>query len=139
MTRCRRDCRRFANRRTASQVWLILSSAALVLTLAGCAGGGVIDVTFLAPATNTDGSPLTDLNSYRVYYGTTEHPCPGGRPIVAAAPKVQVPANQLVRVRLTGLAVGTHYYVAVTAVNSRGIESECTETRSAPARPANQN
>jgi hypothetical protein len=67
-----------------------LSLVALALTLAGCATG-VLDVTFLAPTTNTDGSPLTDLNSYRVYYGTTEHPCPGGRVIAAAAPKEPLP------------------------------------------------
>jgi len=114
-----------------------LSPASIALALAGCAGGGVIDATFFAPTRNTDGSTLTDLNSFRVYYGTTEHPCPGGRAIVAAAPK-ELPPDRLVRVRLTGLSVGTLYYVAATAVNSRGLESACTEAESARARPADQ-
>jgi len=32
--------------------------------------------------------------------------------------------------------MGTLYYVTVTAVNAGGIESECTDTKSARARPA---
>jgi hypothetical protein len=57
---------------------------------------------------------------------------------VAAAPKVQLPPDQPLTVRLTGLSVGTLYYVTVTAVNARGIESECTDSKSARARPADQ-
>jgi len=108
----------------------------LGLTLSGCAGSGVIDVTFLPPTKNADGSPLTDLHSFRVYYATTAAPCHGGRAIVAAAPKVQLPPDQPLKVRLTGLKMGTLYYVTVTAVNARGIESPCTDTKSARARPA---
>src|SRR5262249_17521267 len=76
--------------------------------------------------------------SYRVYYGTTEHPCPGGRLVTAAAPKVRLPPDQPLKVRLTGLRMGTLYYVAVTAVNSQGGESPCTPTASARARAAEQ-
>ena len=71
---------------------------------------------------------------YRVYYGTTDAPCPGERAIVAAAPKIPLPPGQRVGIRLTGLTEGKLYYVAVTAVNSRGIESSCTNTASARAR-----
>lgn len=110
----------------------------LGLLLSGCAGSGVLDVTFLAPTKNADGSPLKDLHSFRVYYGTTEHVCQSGRTIVAAAPKVQLPPDQPLTVRLTGLNVGTLYYVTVAAVNARGIEGECTDTKSARARPAIQ-
>jgi hypothetical protein len=111
----------------------IITTVMIALTLPGCASG-VLDVSFVAPTTNTDGSPLTDVASYRVYYGTTDAPCPGGRVIVAAAPKVPLPPDQPLGVRLTRLTVGKLYYVAVTAVNSRGIESNCTSTVSAPAR-----
>ena len=38
-----------------------------------------------APTTNTDGSPLTDVVSYRVYYSTTDPPCPGGRVLTVDA------------------------------------------------------
>ena len=40
------------------------------------ASAGVLDASWTAPTTNTDGSPLTDLASYRVYYGSSQ-PCPG--------------------------------------------------------------
>jgi len=115
-----------------------VTQVALALTLAGCASGGVLDVTFTAPTTNVDGSPITDLASYRVYYATTEQPCPGGRVVTAAAPKVRLPLDQPLKVRLTGLRMGTLYYVAVTAVNSQGGESACTPTASARARSAEQ-
>jgi hypothetical protein len=104
----------------------------------GCAGSGVLDVTFLAPTKNADGTPLKDLHSFRVYYGTTEQVCGSGRAIVAAAPKVQLPPDQPLTVRLTGLTVGTLYYVTVSAVNAQGIEGVCTDTKSARARPAGQ-
>jgi len=111
----------------------IISPLTSALILAGCASG-VLDVSFVAPSTNTDGSPLKDVASYRVYYDTTDAPCPGGRAIIAAAPKVPLPPGQPLGVRLTRLTVGRLYYVAVTAVNSRGIESSCTNTVSARAR-----
>jgi len=39
---------------------------------------GVLDASWTAPTTNVDGSPLTDVVSYRVYYSTTNPPCPSG-------------------------------------------------------------
>ena len=110
------------------------SRAITVLLLAGCATGGVLEVSFVAPSTNTDGSPLTDLTTYRIYYGTSDSPCRGQRAIVATVPKVPLPADQRLTVKLTGLTVGQLYFVAVSAMNSRGIESECTKALSARAR-----
>ena len=104
------------------------------LFLTGCAASGVLDASWVAPITNADGSPLTDVVSYRVYYSTTDPPCPTGSSIVAAAPKEPLPSDQRLEVRLTGLTVGKLYYVAVTAVNSRGIASSCSSTASARAR-----
>ena len=40
---------------------------------------GILDASWTAPTTNTDGSPLTDLAAYRVYYGTSGAPCRGAR------------------------------------------------------------
>src|SRR5437867_8657895 len=104
------------------------------LILAGCAASGVLDASWVAPITNADGSPLTDVVSYRVYYSTTDPPCPTGNAIVVAAPKVPLPPGQRLEVRLNGLTVGKLYFVAVTAVNSRGSASNCTSTVSARAR-----
>ena len=107
---------------------------ATVLILAGCAASGVLDASWVAPITNADGSPVTDVVSYRVYYSTTDPPCPTGSAIVVAAPKVPLPPDQRLEVRLTGLTVGKLYFVAVTAVNSRGSASNCTSTVSGRAR-----
>ncbi len=49
----------------------------LSLTLAGCGDGGSgsssgsVTLMWDAPTTNADGTPLTDLNGYKIYYGTS--------------------------------------------------------------------
>jgi len=110
---------------------------ALVLAgvLVGCAGkGGVLDLSWTPPTTNTDGSPVGDVAAYRVYYGTTPTPCPGGGYVtVPAKPGV---AGRSVTTRLTGLSVGEVYYVAVTAVSSSGAQSGCSAAASNRARAA---
>jgi len=95
---------------------------------------GVLDASWTAPTTNADGSPLTDLASYRVYYGTTNSPCPGGPFLTVASSTARPASDQKVSVRLTGLTVGQLYYVAITTVNSRGVWSGCTPAASARAR-----
>jgi hypothetical protein len=96
---------------------------------------GVLDASWTAPTTKADGSPLTNLESYRVYYSTTNPPCPDG-PFLRVDSLTARPApDQRVSVRLTGLTRGRLYYVAVRAVNSRGWWSSCTPVVSARARP----
>src|SRR5207245_4386396 len=99
----------------------ILTSVTTALILAGCAARGVLDASWLAPTTNVDGSPLTDVVSYRVYYSTTDPPCPGGRAIVAVAPKVSLPSDQRLEFKLIALTLAILYYVSFNTVNSRGI------------------
>src|SRR5437667_106610 len=49
-----------------------------VLLAAVPALAGILDTSWTAPTTSADGSPLTDLASYRVYYGLSTPPsCPG--------------------------------------------------------------
>jgi hypothetical protein len=97
---------------------------------------GVLDASWTAPTTNTDGSPLTDLAAYRVYYSPTNPPCPDGPFRTVDAVTARPAPDQRVSVRLTGLTMGQLYYVAVAAVNSRGRQSSCTPTASARARPS---
>ena len=59
---------------TCVSLALLLSS---VLQGVRPSAAGILDATWTAPTTNTDGSPLTDLASYLVYYGTPTSPCPG--------------------------------------------------------------
>lgn len=112
----------------------IITTATTALIFAGCAGSGVLDVSWVAPTTNVDGSPAAVV-SYRVYYSATEPPCLKGRVIALAAPKVPLtPPDQPLGFRLTGLTVGRLYFVAVSAVNIWGTESSCTSAVSARAR-----
>jgi fibronectin type III domain protein len=116
------------------------STVALVATtafiFAGCAvKEGVLRTSWTPPTTNTDGSPLTDLASYRIYFSTVGPPCPDGRSItIDAATGVSRAPDQRVSVRLTNLTVGQIYYVAVTAVNSGGVSSLCSNTASGRGR-----
>src|SRR5207245_7550155 len=106
--------------------WPIGLTASGFLLLATSSGAGTLDLSWTAPATNTDGSPLTDLWSYLVYYGISNPPCPGTSSFQVPSLTPSPPAPELVTLRLTGLLSGTRYYVSVTAVDASGNESACS-------------
>src|SRR3989475_802293 len=95
---------------------------------------GILDTSWTAPTTNVDGSPLTDLASYRVYFGLSNPPCPGSSYSQVASSTPSPAPGQTVTARLTGLSTGSLYYVAVTAVDTNGNESACITPLSAVAR-----
>src|SRR6266545_5032720 len=101
--------------------------------LVGPAESGVLDASWVAPTTNTDGSPLTDLASYRVYYGPATGPCGEPNFFPVASPTTSPGSNTTVSFRLTGLVTGTLYYVAVSAVDLSGNASACSLTASGVA------
>ncbi|HEV8614519.1 MAG TPA: Calx-beta domain-containing protein [Methylomirabilota bacterium] len=108
---------------------------AAILLLATQARAGILDASWTAPTTNVDGSALTDLASYRVYYGNSDSPCPAGSYFAVAASGPSPAPNTSVSYRLTGLSSGTSYFVSVTAVTVSGEESDCfTAAPSAVAR-----
>src|SRR5437867_3300406 len=90
------------------------------------AGAGFLDASWTAPTTNTDGSPLTDLASYRVYFGSTTTPCPGTAFFQVASPASSPAPNTTVSFRLTALPSGIPSYVSVSAVDQSGNESACS-------------
>lgn len=118
----------------------VVSQVALPLFLSGVlwwanpSAAGILDAIWTAPTTNTDGSPLTDLASYLLYYGTSSSPCPGGSSVQVAAPTSSPGLNQTTSFRLTGLTTGAQYNVAVTAVDALGNQSACSSVASAVAR-----
>jgi Bacterial Ig domain len=128
---------------SSERVCASVSRLAFGAVLSGCLvaqaatiEAGILDASWTAPTTNTDGSPLTDLSSYRVYYGTSSSPCPGSTTsVVVASPTSSPTAGQpKVSVRLSGLATRTTYNVSVTAVDTAGSQSACSGVASAEAR-----
>jgi hypothetical protein len=73
---------------------------------------GMASLTWFAPTTNTDGTPLSDLAGFKIYYGTA----PGvyGTPLDVGNTNTYT---------ISGLSPGT-YYFAVTAYDASGSESE---------------
>src|SRR3989449_3744229 len=109
--------------------------AAAVHLLACPVRAGVLDATWNAPTTNADGDPLTNLGSYRVYYGTSNPPCPTSSfltvPFVTSDPA----PDTVVSVTLISLITEAVYFVQVTAVDASGNESACSSLASGVARP----
>jgi Purple acid Phosphatase, N-terminal domain/HYR domain len=95
---------------------------------------GFLDASWNAPTTNTDGSELADLSSYRVYFGTSSAPCPGSSSVAVPSPRSRPEPGDQASVRLSGLATGATYHVSVTAVDAAGNQSACSGVASAPAR-----
>lgn len=70
-------------------------------------------LTWQPPPLNTDGSPLTDLAAFKVYWGTTQGTYSQSTKISNAAARTHT---------VSGLTKGTWYFV-VTALNAQGLES----------------
>ena len=75
---------------------------------------GSVMLSWSAPSENTDGTLLTDLDGYRIYYGVAE----GNYPNV-----VNVNGAGNTSVVIDNLVPDTYYFVG-TAVNTDGLESD---------------
>jgi hypothetical protein len=84
------------------------------------AGMGTATLAWSAPTTNVDGTQLTTLAGYKVYYGTT----PGVYTSIVVG---NVSSYQVV-----GLTNGQTYYFTVTAYDTQGIESDFAPVVSKP-------
>lgn len=79
-------------------------------------GTGIAKLSWSAPTQNDDGSALTNLTGYRIYYGTS----PGD---LGQRLEIENPGATMAEV--PGLATGTWYF-AMTSVNAAGVESART-------------
>jgi hypothetical protein len=95
------------------------SLASFNITVQSAATGTAV-LSWLPPTQNTDGSPLTNLAGYKVYWGTS----PGSYPN-------QVTLNNpgLTIYVVDNLVAGTYYFV-VTAFNTSGAESQASNAAS---------
>jgi len=73
-----------------------------------------VTLSWTPPQENTDGSALTDLSGYKIYYGTQSR---------SYANTIEIDNPGLTTYVVENLSPNT-YYFAATAVNSTGIESE---------------
>jgi hypothetical protein len=74
--------------------------------------GNSVTLTWDAPTTNIDGTPLTDLAGYKIYYGTS-----------SGVYTSVIDAKNVTTYKIGGLVAGAHYFT-VTAYNAAGYESD---------------
>ena len=79
----------------------------------GAGSTGSATLRWSAPTTRTDGTPLTNLAGYRIYYGNAPGRYPNG---------VSIPNPGLSSYVLANLASATYYFV-ITAYDAAGAES----------------
>ncbi len=82
---------------------------------------GTATVSWVAPTQNSDGSPLTNLAGYNIYYGTDAS---------AMTQTIQVANAAALKYVVSGLATSTTWYFAVTSYTTSGQESARSATSS---------
>ena len=109
------------------QLSVLGASIAIVSLLSGCidpgpdpasatpqsAGGQTATLSWEAPTSNTDGTPLTDLTGYRIYYGSNPQ---------ELVQTVQIRSTGIQTYVIDDLAPGTWYF-AIMAIARGGAES----------------
>lgn len=106
----------------------VSKTATLVLILFFCitssANALVVMPEWEGPTTNTDGTPLTDLAGYKIYWGTVSGgPYPNSmiatRCLACASPGLVITDYECM-----ALQPGITYYFVVVAFNTDGVESD---------------
>ncbi len=75
---------------------------------------GVVTLSWLPPTENTDGSALTDLSGYKIYYGTSPD---------ALTNTIALNNAGLTSYVIENLVVDANYYFAITSINSSDVQS----------------
>jgi hypothetical protein len=107
---------------------VVASIALLAVSIAGChseadtpagaqTGSGLepqsVEVAWQPPTANSDGTPLSDLAGYNLYYGSSSHHYTHSIPI---------PNAGITTYLVEDLPAGT-YYFTIAAYNASGVES----------------
>src|SRR4030095_16034183 len=110
-----------------SRSWIVVVGLILVGGMVGAARVDAASLTldWAAPTTNADGTPLTDLGTYRIYLGTSSPACPSASVVTGASPPSSPASGQTLSIVVTALSAGTTYFAHVTAVDASGNESTC--------------
>jgi hypothetical protein len=104
----------------------MILAASLLLGLYGCdklpfSSGekGVATVSWMAPTHNSDGSKITDLSGYAIYYGTSSE---------NLNESVQISDPTTTTYTVKKLKPGTTYYFSVVAFTAGGIRGAPSPT-----------
>ncbi len=81
---------------------------------------GVATLSWTPPTENTDDSTLTDLASFKIYYGESEN---------ELVHTITIDSSKTTST-IRNLNTGRTYYFAVTAINEQGVESEKSDISS---------
>src|SRR5262245_37363565 len=111
--------------------WLLTALGLVVPT--GSVDAASVTLSWTAPTTNADGTPLTDLGGYRIYLATTTPTCPSASFFTVPSSTTTPGSGETVSTGVTALTTGTTYFVRVTAVDSSGNESACSNAASGVA------
>lgn len=95
-----------------ANIGVIAGLAAIVIVATGCAVARSASLSWLPPTQNTDGSPLTDLAGYKIYWG--QSPSNLNNSVTLDAGTTSYVVDELTR--------GTWYF-STTAVDADGLES----------------
>ena len=119
-------------KRTVTLIVSLLFALSLAVVFINCGGGGggggtppevvtgTATLTWTAPSTKADGSPLDDLAGFWIYYGTDSGSY-SQTPI--RVPCALSDAGRTITHQVTNLPAGNTYYFVVTAYNTSQAES----------------
>ena len=100
--------------------WLLIAVFVVSCGGGGGDGGGntahstgTATLTWTAPTTNADGSPLTDLAGFKIHYGTS-----------SGSYTQTIDAGNVTTYQVSSIPRGATYYFVVTACNQGGVESD---------------
>lgn len=96
------------------------SLSAFAITVTPTGNVGAATVSWSAPTLNNDGSPLTDLAGYRIYYGTSAS---------SLTQVINVATVGITTYVIGDLGSGTWYF-GLRALNSTGVESDLSNVAS---------
>src|SRR4030095_13728861 len=108
--------------RTWTDAWRLLASLTVVMLGAGSARveAASVSLSWGAPTTNADGTPLTDLAGYHIYLGASPPPCPSASYFSVGSPTPAPSIGDVLSSRVASLIAGAMYFAAVTAVDLDG-------------------
>ena len=94
-----------------------LPAFAVNVSAAVASGSGSVNLSWVAPTENSDGTALTDLKGFKIHYGAQSQSYTGS---------IAVDNPTLTTYLVNSLPAGK-YYFAVTAFNSAGLESSLSD------------